>query len=943
MARKGKFGRSASGSQNLSSLVYSLLKEERNNQEDTMLTAYGNNMRSGSAAGLFTSNGTTLPATAANLVAWYKAQAAAADAVGDSAGAERFRTKAEEFRIQSLRDIETVLDNAYQNGNSIDLSLIGGSGSAKIDGAEYEKWMNTILNDSAMTTSDKERLKSKLFTVSYNYSAENMVNGFNEKKYTAGDLVSFYDKELERAKQNGLTETSKTYRDIVAARASAVARQKSDAQAARLDTVEAGLRDETDAMADAIQRLIKPVIQNYFSSSDIAESLLAEIKKGNGDDWLVRFSNAVSAANINVTDLFDAGATANGLTTDEMRQIAGVFSALGAEVKRLTDAGYATEVGKWVPFADSMNTQYTDGAFAASTRPFVTSFNGSYAEVGGSLGVQFSGEPAQTRSALDSLVGSIAGAGNNANVTDSATISQISNFGQGMLGGLVSKHPEITSVAELVDYLAANGATKGMNKTDIANGISEWLFSYKNNPNASISGSVPAELYNLGINTTMLDNQIGGSGGLTTGDVLRLNIESSYIPQAIKETVDANGNATRAIVYKLDPKTNEFAFKVVPSGSVAGKDYVVSVGKGGELYYTQAIPYISTDGSGTYPIKFVPVPGGGNYAGGNDANDLVIIDYTGGYGAPIALTSAQLEDFASWYSTQNGSGGDMTGFRLQPDPANPGKMQFTAGADLIKALSSSSFFGGLNIYQWLTAAKIDIRDISVTNIGGNLIIGDDFISQYRREIFDAGLQGTDARSAVSQWLKDTKGIADPGGKIMNMILSGLMLTADNNNGSLTWKIIIDNNTYTNSQDNTQDNLPPAPSGRDTSRDVASTDPGFGIIPPKAPIAPTQAGIGAGGVAGVRGTEGTRIPTSDLIDHTFRNLKTNLAPVSLAPTAPGGVAPMIAPGVNPDSPAVTAPTIAPSAGRTAPNVPGPSMRPMSGPRQPVVERTAMRNL
>ena len=949
MARRGRFGRSASGSQNLSSLVYSLLKEERNNQESTMLTAYKNNMMSGSAAGLFTSDGSTRPATAANLVEWYRAQAAAADSVGDSAGAERFRTQAEEFRIQSLRDIETVLDNAYKAGNSIDLSLIGGSGSAKIDGATYEQWMNTILNDSAMTASDRERLQSKLFTVSYNYSAENMVNGFNEKKFTANQLIKFYDAELERARNAGLTQTSQTYRDIVSARAAAAQRAANDAQAARVDTVEKGIRDETDAMAGAIQRLIRPILQDYVSSPDVVASLLKDIGKGNGDDWLTRFSNVVQASGLDYTQLFDAGAGANGLSVDDMRSIAQIFGDLSTELEGLKRQGYGAEIGKWIPFADEMSTKYTNGAFAASTRPFVTAFNGTYATAGGSIGVQFSGEPAATRKALEELTGSVAGAGYEQNVTDSSTVGQVGLFGQGFITGLIPSKPEIKTVGDLVDYLSKNGATAGMDKTDIANGIGEWLFVMKNNPNAATSGAIPNELYNLGIATTMtmLDNALGGSGGLTTGDVLRLHIESTYIPQSIRETVDPNGNPTRAMAYKMDPKSGEFSFKVIPSANVSSKDYVISTGADGEIFYTQSIPYKGTDGN-SIPIRFVPVPGGGNYAGGNDANDLIVIDFTGGYGSPYAFTAAQIESFTSWYSSQQGStGGDFSGFRLEPDAATPGLMNFTAGADLLRALTSSGFFGGRAINDWMNASNINPSDVSVTSINGTLIVGDNFIDDYRMEIFTAGVQGTDARTAVANWLRTSKGITDPGGKIINMILSGMYLTAEQGDGGLTWKIFKDGQQWTNSTDNTQDKLPPAPEGtKPDPNAVVSSDPQFGWG--GNPQTPKPEPIGMGGTAGVRGAQTRRfIPTSDLMDYTFRNMAPSITPVEPVTPPPGGAAPIIGPGLKPDGPEVTAPAVSPG---TAPGAgtPAPSMRPLAQPGQPMrrelgPNRTAMRSL
>jgi len=102
MARQGRFGRSTSGSQNLSSLIYSLLREERNDQEDTMIRSYRNNMRGGVSTNTFSSGGTTISATAASVYQWYLSQADLARQSGDNAGYNSLIQRAEEFRLPHL-------------------------------------------------------------------------------------------------------------------------------------------------------------------------------------------------------------------------------------------------------------------------------------------------------------------------------------------------------------------------------------------------------------------------------------------------------------------------------------------------------------------------------------------------------------------------------------------------------------------------------------------------------------------------------------------------------------------------------------------------------------------------------------------------------------------------------------------------------------------------
>ena len=132
MARQGRFGRPTSGTQNLSALIYALLKEERTDQENTMLRAYANNMQGGTTRNTFSSGGSSSSATAGSVYQWYLSQASLAQSQGDNAGYTSILQKAEDFRLQSLRDQETVLNNSYTNGTSIDKGLFGMTGAGSL-------------------------------------------------------------------------------------------------------------------------------------------------------------------------------------------------------------------------------------------------------------------------------------------------------------------------------------------------------------------------------------------------------------------------------------------------------------------------------------------------------------------------------------------------------------------------------------------------------------------------------------------------------------------------------------------------------------------------------------------------------------------------------------------------------------------------------------------
>ena len=138
----------------------------------------------------------------------------------------------------------------------------------------------------------------------------------------------------------------------------------------------------------------------------------------------------------------------------------------------------------------------------------------------------------------------------------------------------------------------------------------------------------------------------------------------------------------------------------------------------------------------------------------------------------------------------------------------------------------------------------------------------------------------------------------------------------------SWYSKEDNQFYFNMPDPKQDILPPAPAGAGAGS-FASTDPSFGIKPnePKptgpAPTVPTRPGA-PGAAAGVP-MRSNVIPTSDLLEHTLRNIGPSLRPGNQT------ISPEIAPGVRPGS---VQPTIMDGERGSGPQVRGLSIAPTS---------------
>lgn len=901
MARKGKFGRSAAGSQNLSALVYSLLKEERQAQEDTMLTAYRTNMTSGTAAGTFTSGGATTAATANAVRQWYLDQASAAAASGDTVGAARFRARAEEFRVSALSDMERVLDRAYDEGNGVDLALFGLSGTDKITASVYEEIMDGLSNDSSMTASDRQRIQGKIYTVSYDYANEQMVNGFNEGKYTAAQLVAFYDKELKAALAAGLTETSKTYRNIQSARSSAIARNNNDIEAGRQTNVDNQINDEVDKMATALQRLLKPVIANYTTDKSTQELLNQAFGKGGGRSWFATFSKLASENNWDVTEIYRSGAAALGLSKSDMDQILKAIADTTDQIQTLQAKGYAKELGDWPAFIAATSHSATDGLFAASSNAAVMRFQTQYGEVGGNIAFRGSGDPGDTQKLLRNLALEIGGA-QSTTVTESGKKDIITRFANGDMTGLFD-NPTIVDMETFISVASTVGPTAGTSPVDIASDFATFLHVLKSNPDDAFSLPIGQTLNLLGVDRPLLQETIttlGGFGTFTSADVLRLAIEATVLPDLVKATPGY------VYVYDYDPTQtvsgrNTFSHQVELAANVNKGNYAIAQNKNGDLYYARII----RQDNNNEEIGYIAVPGGGNNVG--DTNDIVVIktsftevDLSGNENnITLKMTVAQLIEYGTWLRNVQGKGGDFSTPYINADG---GKSSLVIGADLLSGLLNFDSVG-----RWAQSkGTAFLETIKVRNLGGQIVLDDSTIKRWARQIFDQGIDSKDSRAAIQKWLRDTHGVEDTVYNYTDAILSSGLVA----NGDKGWVWAVkgqDGRTqyYYNYSDDTTDILPPQPAGVDPNA-VASTDPSFGMQP-SAPVGPapfTQSRPGApGSAAGVGVSSGVSsgsyvIPTSDLLEHTLRNIGPSMRPSG--PT----ISPDIAPGVTPGSPQPT---------------------------------------
>jgi hypothetical protein len=889
-----------------------------------MITAYGNNMRSGTGTGTFSTDGTITQATAAQVVAWYKAQAATARASGDAAGAASFDTQAEEFRISALKDMEALLDTAYQNGNAIDLSLIGGSGTMKVNASVYEQYMRILLGDASSTESDKQRLGNKIFSVAYNKSAEDMVNGFNEKRYTAQNLVDFYNKELAAAKSAGLTEESKTYRDILAARASAIARAKSDGLAARQDQTNAAADAKGDELAKDMQKLLGGSLANFIFDNNTMSILKGSIGKGGGYTWMNTLTTYLRSNNISMSDLMSDAASRAGWDDATLNEAVLSLNDAVDEITSLNARGYGKELGGWTNFIADFSAQVTQGAYAASTRQAVVDFTAAYGRSGGSVTLPGSAEPKTGSEALRTLIAQVSGQDPEYNVTDIGTTKIIAGIGTGDISAITGGTPGLETIDGLLDALVAS---TGGERVDAAYSLSLYLDGVANHPERKQSGAVADFLNSIGLDGAALLATVGPRGtGISVAQILAMKIQTETLP------AEAEKSGIKSMAYVWTPMgdgTGAFTFRVMSDAEIKSKGYVLGFSPDGKSYYSQRIT--SSTGTGA-AVEFIAVPGGGGQeigTGTMDSNDIVVATVNGKRYKLTAADIESLNDYASKWSPGGEYGTTIGGdFSLPKVTVTQSGIDFVLSSGTVNAFTQQ--FGGAFV-SWAYAktnpgsALYDPKftDRTYAQPDVPVVVGRDKIQDWAVNIRATIFGSATVEDAVATYIKNAK-ISDPKGDIARQLTLRLRPSWDNG----AWKVNVngqETTVYGDERDGEQYGppIPTTPPEGSISGDgaVASGDPQFGWGGSKP--APRPGGVGVDpNQRPVPGSVPAKTP-QDYFQYTLRRL----GPETTNPEAPR-------PSILPSNLPAPAPTVAPTAPAINPTNPGAprpslSMRPDRG--------------
>jgi hypothetical protein len=768
MARQGRFGRSTSGSQNLSSLVYALLKDERTDQENTMLRAYTNNMQGGTARNTFSSGGATTSATAASVYAWYLAQASLAQSQGDNAGYSSLSQRAEEFRLQSLRDQENVINSSYLNGTSIDKSLFGLTGSGTISVSEYESILGAISRQPGMTEADITRIQRSIFGASYESASAQVVRDYNEKKIGAGKLVEFYNKELKRAQEAGIPADSARYQGILDARSRAVSAEKADSARSRYEKVANEIRDEKKAFAIALQKFISPVLESMFVSKSTVKSLRAKISDDGGSFMAALSDTLTSSSAGKFGEILSAAGTLAGMDTSAMEQLMERAQDFSNEATALTAAGYGEEAKDMVRLSNFFNESVVSGAFSTVTKSASSRLATSIAASGGVLSSPLTSDPYSTSKAFGEYIQDMGGIANSDRFDDILLADQLVAIGNGDLSILLPGAND-PSVAGVVDQIVIES---GIEYQDAMLALVDLL----GNPNAWNAPDlnmvkVKEALRRMSINEAALVQDASSGGELTVGSVARLAVERDMLKR-----VDEDPN----LVWGYQRTPRGYVYTPISVNQAKNGSYAItnSTGANNQVVFVEKVDMnISDNGtsSGNSGMFYVAVPGGGDLSTGQmDGNDY--IEVVSG-SQTIRLTRQDLDDYSTYAS---GEGSDFTTPMVDPQSG-----ALVIGSGFVAQLKDSSPRSTFRMWLEITASDRGDAwyDSKFANEGAATQgKATDLVAGYTAAIeqrIDPNLPWQDRSAIVDKAVTDyitENGIVDKTGRIKGAIINSLTPT-----------------------------------------------------------------------------------------------------------------------------------------------------------------------
>ena len=342
MARQGKFGRSGT-TQNLSMLVYQILKEQMSSEMQNILTAYQTNMKAGQYNAQF--NGQNVDGQ--YVLNYYQSMLAGFPA--GSTEYETLRSQLAAFEQQYKTDVQNLVIDSMNNGTKVDFGLLGSGfpnrGVDEVTLSDVREWSaSTVAELTAngdITQADK--IQGAVFVAGFNVDRDGKETALNNGDITHASYGKWLGGQLQAALNSGLTKDSEAYRSIlkIQSQINKVAKEEDEKKAGEdFEKALTGAMSEVDAAAKAIllaydgpfkdemgqmwNQIDGNTTAPYYSLIQKLASLKGQATGGQlysdlmnsvGDGKLDElFAEAVVEANASVSSILDGGFASAGKT-----------------------------------------------------------------------------------------------------------------------------------------------------------------------------------------------------------------------------------------------------------------------------------------------------------------------------------------------------------------------------------------------------------------------------------------------------------------------------------------------------------------------------------------------------------------------------------------------------------------------------------------------------
>lgn len=360
MARKGSFGRSGT-TQNLSMLVYQLLKEQMQSELQNILTAYQTNMKAGQYNAQF--NGQNVDGQF--VLNYY--QSMLAGFPPGSSEYETLRSQLSSFEQQYKTDVQNLVIDSMNNGTKVDFGLLGSGfpnrGIDDVTLSDVREWgastIAELTENGDITQADK--IAGAIFIAGFNVERDGKEAALAREEITYKQYADWLGGQLNSALNSGLTKDSEPYRNLMTAYSKAKKEAVKDGQIKAAERYEKELQSAMDGVDDAAEAIFKAYDGPFTSElgslwaqvdansmtpyydlmkllgrlkggeegGQLYESVMNSVGAGNLDEL---FGQAVTESNDAVNALIDAGfGAADPATANRLTVLANEFTGTGLE------------------------------------------------------------------------------------------------------------------------------------------------------------------------------------------------------------------------------------------------------------------------------------------------------------------------------------------------------------------------------------------------------------------------------------------------------------------------------------------------------------------------------------------------------------------------------------------------------------------------------------